>query len=47
VNYGQVHSELNPDLLLTATLVSVLLFEIVAGREAGLLGTSAGELHPE
>lgn len=47
VNYGQVHSELNPDLLLTATLVSVLLFEIVAGREAGLLGTSAGEPQPE
>jgi len=44
VNYGQVHPELNSDLVLTATLVSVLLFEIVAGREAGLLGISAGEL---
>jgi hypothetical protein len=37
VNYTQVHPELNPDLILTATLVSVLLFEIVASREAGSL----------
>jgi hypothetical protein len=47
VNYGQVHPELNPDLLLTATLVSVLLFEIVAGREAGMLGTPAAEPLPK
>jgi hypothetical protein len=35
VNYTQVRPDLNPDLILTATLVSVLLFEIVASREAG------------
>jgi hypothetical protein len=47
VNYGQVHPELNPDVLLTATLVSVLLFEIVAGREAGNLGTPVAEPLPK
>ncbi|HEX7337717.1 MAG TPA: hypothetical protein VF252_10965 [Gemmatimonadales bacterium] len=35
VNYTQIRPDLNPDLILTATLVSVLLFEIVASREAG------------
>jgi hypothetical protein len=35
INYTQVRADLNPDLILTATLVSVLLFEIVASREAG------------
>ena len=35
VNYTQVRPDLNSDLILTATLVSVLLFEIVASREAG------------
>lgn len=35
VNYTQVRPDLNPDLILTAALVSVLLFEIVASREAG------------
>jgi hypothetical protein len=35
VNYTQVRPDLNPDLILTATLVSVLLFEIVASRELG------------
>src|SRR3954470_11704178 len=34
INYTQVHPELNSDVVLTAALVSVLLFEIVAGREA-------------
>ena len=45
INYTQVWPDLNPDLILTATLVSVLLFEIVASREAGeLVGRSpAGE----
>lgn len=55
VNYTQVRPELNPDLILTATLVSVLLFEIVASREAGTVVAAAGpsdedageELHPE
>jgi hypothetical protein len=37
VNYTQVRPDLNPDLILTATLVSVLLFEIVASREVGEL----------
>ena len=32
LNYAQVRPDLNPDLVLTATLVSVLLFEIVASR---------------
>jgi hypothetical protein len=35
VNYTQVRPDLNPDLILTATLVSVFLFDIVANREAG------------
>jgi hypothetical protein len=40
VNYTQVRPDLNADLILTATLVSVLLFEIVASREAGALAAS-------
>jgi len=48
VNYTQVRPDLNPDLILTATLVSVLLFEIVASREAGeLVGRSAAGEEPE
>jgi hypothetical protein len=35
VNYTQVRPDLNPDVILTATLVSVLLFDIVASRETG------------
>jgi hypothetical protein len=34
VNYTQVHPDLNPRLILTASLLSILLFEIVASREA-------------
>ncbi|HET6578894.1 MAG TPA: hypothetical protein VFG66_11245 [Gemmatimonadales bacterium] len=34
VNYAQVRPDLNPRLVLTATLLSVLLFEVVAGRES-------------
>jgi hypothetical protein len=34
VNYGQVYPDLQPRLVLTATLLAVLLFEIVASREA-------------
>jgi hypothetical protein len=41
VNYTQVRPDLNPDLILTATLVSVLLFEIVAAREASSLAAAA------
>ena len=37
VNYSQVHPDLNPRLILTAALLSILLFEIVAGREAATL----------
>jgi hypothetical protein len=48
VNYTQVRPDLNPDLILTATLVSVLLFEIVASREAGeLVGRSPTSQEPE
>ena len=34
LNYSQVHPDLNPRLILTATLLSVLLFEMVASGEA-------------
>ncbi len=34
LNYAQVYPELHPRLILSATLLSVLLFEIVASREA-------------
>ena len=37
VNYTQVRPDLNGDLILTATLVSVLLFDIVASREVSQL----------
>jgi hypothetical protein len=37
VNYTQVRPDLNADLILTATLVSVLLFDIVASREVSQL----------
>jgi len=43
LNYTQVHPELNPRIILTATLLSVLLFEIVASREAGGLLASLGD----
>ena len=44
INYTQVHPELNSDLVLTAALVSVLLFEIVAAKEAGtLVGRTVAE----
>jgi len=33
VNYGQVHPDLEPNTILTSTLVAVLLFETVATRE--------------
>jgi hypothetical protein len=41
INYTQVRPDLNGDLILTTTLVSVLLFEIVASREAGELAAGA------
>jgi hypothetical protein len=37
VNYTQVRPDLNPRLILTATLLSVLLFEMVAGREGSAM----------
>ena len=45
LNYSQVHPDLNPRLILTATLLSILLFEFVASREAAALleGLEAGE----
>jgi hypothetical protein len=44
VNYGQVYPDLQPRLVLTATLLAVLLFEIVASREASafILGLERG-----
>jgi hypothetical protein len=47
VNYTQVRPDLNPDLILTATLVSILLFEIVASREAGEMFASPVEVGAE
>jgi hypothetical protein len=44
VNYAQVRPDLNPRLVLTATLLSVLLFEVVASRESAAFLTS---LEPE
>jgi hypothetical protein len=41
LNYTQVLPDLNGDLILTTTLVSVLLFEIVASREAGEVAAAA------
>ncbi len=46
VNYTQVRPDLNPRLILSATLLSVLLFEIVAGREGGSLVESLGTEEP-
>ncbi|MBA3316841.1 MAG: hypothetical protein H0T50_01970 [Gemmatimonadales bacterium] len=42
LNYGQVYPELHPRLILTATLLAVLLFEIVASREASAFILSLG-----
>lgn len=49
VNYGQVYPGLHPRLVLTATLLAVLLFEIVASREASafILGLERGVEEPE
>ena len=49
LNYGQVYSDFHPRLVLTATLLAVLLFEIVASREASafLLGLRRGDAVPE
>ena len=49
VNYTQVRPDLNGDLILTATLVSVLLFDIVASREVSEAVSSTpqgGDLPP-
>ena len=37
LNYTQVFPDLNPRILLTSALLSILLFEFVAGREAAAL----------
>jgi len=47
VNYTQVYSDLAPATVLTATLLSVLLFEIVASREASAWLSSLRERPPE
>lgn len=46
LNYGQVYPDLHPRLVLTATLLSVLLFEIVASREASAFILGLGERVP-
>jgi hypothetical protein len=43
LNYGQVYPDLHPRLVLTATLLAVLLFEIVASREASAFLLSLGQ----
>ncbi len=43
VNYAQVQPDLHPRLVLTATLLSVLLFEMVASREASALVAELGD----
>jgi hypothetical protein len=43
LNYGQVYPNLHPRLILSATLLSVLLFEIVASREAATYVASLEE----
>ena len=47
LNYGQVYPDLHPRLVLTATLLSVLLFEIVANREASVFILGLGRQVPE
>jgi hypothetical protein len=48
VNYTQVRPDLNADVILTATLVSVLLFDIVASREAGeVVGKSSASVEAQ
>ena len=49
LNYGQVYPDLHPRLVLTATLLAVLLFEIVASREASafILGLSHRVAEPD
>jgi hypothetical protein len=43
LNYGQVYPDLHPRLILSATLLSVLLFEIVASREAATYVAGLGD----
>lgn len=47
LNYGQVYPDYHPRLVLTATLLSVLLFEIVASREASAFLVTLGPRLPE
>jgi hypothetical protein len=46
LNYGQVYPDFHPRLILTATLMAVLLFEIVASREASAFILSLGSRVP-
>jgi hypothetical protein len=46
LNYAQVYPDLHPRLVLTATLLAVLLFEIVASREASAYVLSLGIREP-
>ncbi len=43
LNYGQVYPDLHPRLILSATLLAVLLFEIVASREAASYVAGLGD----
>jgi hypothetical protein len=47
LNYAQVYPDLHSRLVLTATLLAVLLFEIVASREASAFILSLGTRAPE
>jgi hypothetical protein len=46
LNYAQVYPDLHPRLVLTATLLAVLLFEIVASREASAYVLGLGIREP-
>jgi hypothetical protein len=46
LNYGQVYPDLHPRLILSATLLAVLLFEIVASREAAAYVAALGDAAP-
>jgi hypothetical protein len=47
VNYTQVRPDLNGHLILTASLVSVLLFDIVASREVTQVVSASSPALPD
>ncbi|HSM15496.1 MAG TPA: hypothetical protein VK845_00690 [Gemmatimonadales bacterium] len=47
VNYTQVHPDLDPNIVLTTTLVSILLFEVVASAETSAVLAHGAAPRPE